>query len=375
MLARLTTRLLTLGIFLLAFGAVENAHARPALPRDMEGDEFAWFYNQPGVALQQYRQDEALCATLRRQYVSQGQYGQGLVTDIFAAAMSPGRDSAQRDNCMRTRGYRRFEIRPGNQRAFMQRLAQSGEEVVENYVSSPNPPEGTLAVEWHNEYMDPGTSVYARETLNMPAPGQPIARSEAAGINFFYLRSHSAREIVVGDAYEPDMATIVLAMTTPSGERVAFNRDILAFLKIEPESGNVPLLNGHPTFINLGQWNRERVPERFQVFRVPAGRYALWRFVDTGNRAVDFCLRTIAFDVRAGEAVYAGRWRLAEGQPLNLSMADSDDARNALRQISPELADSMQLATYVNGVKLPCSTYYLPEYFFSYGIDLPVRTP
>jgi hypothetical protein len=274
---------------------------------------------------------------------------------------------------MIARGYRRFDIRPGNQRTFLEHFAQGGDEDLASYVSSSDPPVGVLAEQWGNEFMDAQTSVYAQEVLDMPAATQAIARAEAAGINFYYLRGRAAPELAAGDTVNPGMATVVLAMTTPDGERVAFNRDILAFLKIDPDTGNVPLSNGHPTFINLGQWNREREPQRFQVFQVPPGRYAFWRFVDTENKTVDFCLRTVGFDVRAGEVVYAGRWQVAAGHPLNISMADSEEARTAVRQISPEVGDAMQLATYRNGVRLPCPTYYLPEYFFYYGIDLPVH--
>lgn len=363
-------RSLVIAPLLLIAGGVE-ANAQVSLPRDMDGDDFAWFYNKPGVSHETYRNDEALCAIPGRPR-SQVIYAQGIVPGLIASAMIPGMHGALRDNCMIASGYRRFEIRPGNQRTFTQGPVENEAEFVASYVSSDSPPEGVLALEYRNEFMSPNAQLFAAEVLETPAPTRGITPGDAARLNLYYLRGRTVDELAPGQALDPSLATVVLAMTTADGHRGRFNTDVMAFLRVGADS-NVPLTDRHPTFINLGQWNRDREPERFQIFQVPAGRYALWRFSSAEGRHAEFCIRTFAFDVQAGDVVYGGRWISPVGTALDVRIDDIEGARNTLRQVSPTAADAMELATFRNGVRLPCSDYYVPGWVFYYAVDLPVR--
>lgn len=360
-------------VALIAPALLAEVCAQPTRHNYLDGDDLAWFYNRPGVTLEQYRSDDQYCANVAATAVggppAAGTYGSGLAADILSASLTPGWINGLHDNCMRVRGYRRFELRPGRQRDFVRELTQASDELRLQYVSAITPPAGVFASEWRNEFLGSQTSVFAADLLTPAAPTELLRRPEVFNQNFYYYRGRTAEELTSGATLDPNKATVVLAMST--SERTAFNRSLLLFLRTSPETGAVPGANDHPTFINLAEWDRDREPGRYQIFQVPPGRYALWRHTDASNKTADFCLRTTAFDVDAGDVVYAGRWSLS-GSQLDVTMNDTEAAQQALALLAPDLGERMELATYHNGVRLPCGAHTL-QYFFQYGIDLPLR--
>jgi hypothetical protein len=370
-----TARVVTRIFAILSFAALcgfASAHAQPIGSGDLDGDDIAWFYNKPGVTLEQYRADEISCAARtggQRFNNAHAQAGQNLFLAIMSASVAPGQHNAERDNCMIVMGYRRFVISPGNQREFVQRLESGGDEELRRHVSEASPPEGALIMEWRNGFLDAGTSVRAAGDLGGPTPTALLPELAAFGAPR-YARDRTVREFSAGDARDPALATIALSISAADGDRGTWNKHVLLFLRIDPETGNAPLVRNHPTFINLGQWDRDREPERLQIFQAPPGRYALWRSFDF-PRFTDFCLRTIAFDVRAGDVVYAGSWQTRRAGPISVSWGNLDATKTALQAMIGPAASSMQPATFQNGAQLPCGVTAAGGTRL-YGIELPV---
>ena len=97
------------------------------------------------------------------------------------------------------------------------------------------------------------------------------------------------------------------------------------------------------------------------VFAVPPGR---WRLAGTSSSLfwVSYCMGSPAFEVGAGEVVYAGSF-----DPAGATMAPDmglDPAKAAFSSLSG-LADKVRAANYVNGSQGPCSGAYL------YSLELP----
>ena len=125
-------------------------------------------------------------------------------------------------------------------------------------------------------------------------------------------------------------------------------------------------------FIGIFNRTRDANPDRYRIFQVPAGRYALWKYFNAQSVA-DFCVRAPAFDLAAGDVVYAGYWTTSEAGPLSASQADAEEARSALGAISGQAATAMQLATFQNGARFPCNGTDIVTRL--YGIDLQAVTP
>jgi len=347
---------------------LSQANAQPLRARDLDGGDLAWFYNKPSVPLQQYLDDEVLCANLTsRAAPGAGAYGGGLVTGVFRAAMAPGQDAARRNNCMIVLGYRRFEIRPGDQREFTRRVADGGDDLLESYISAEQPPEGVLASQWRNEFLSASVTLQAAEDLNATLPTQRFPYLQAWEAPQFFVQ-HGIREIEAGGVLDPTLATIVVRTADANGQERSSGVGALAFMQIDPETGNAPLIRDVPVFMHLGE-RRRGVAARIQVFQAPPGRYVLWRYLDL-TRVVDFCIGAPAFDVAAGDVVYAGSWEMSRGGPISVSMADEESVRAHLASLAPAAGLALRQAVFRNGARFPCSG--TDTWTSLYGIRLPV---
>lgn len=93
------------------------------------------------------------------------------------------------------------------------------------------------------------------------------------------------------------------------------------------------------------------------VFEVPPGR---WRLI--GEGPINYCFGGPAFDVAAGEVVFAGTF--SSSQPFNIDL-DMAAPRPALA--ASGLAEKLKPVTYVDGGPFSCG--WLPSMYF-YSLDL-----
>ncbi|HWF76158.1 MAG TPA: hypothetical protein VN694_03190 [Caulobacteraceae bacterium] len=98
------------------------------------------------------------------------------------------------------------------------------------------------------------------------------------------------------------------------------------------------------------------------AFAVPPGRWRL-AYEENGQMAVSFCLGSPAFDVAAGDAVYAGTF-----DPTGLGQPDMTlDAAKAIFPALSGLGDKLRSADYVNGARGVCQGAY------AYALELAGR--
>ena len=97
------------------------------------------------------------------------------------------------------------------------------------------------------------------------------------------------------------------------------------------------------------------------VYAVPPGRWRLEN-VEVNSVAMSFCLGGPAFDLAAGEAVYAGSFNPNNVVP-DMRM---ETAKAAFPSVSP-VVDKLKPAAWVNGVQAQCHGAY------AYALELPDR--
>jgi hypothetical protein len=98
--------------------------------------------------------------------------------------------------------------------------------------------------------------------------------------------------------------------------------------------------------------------EKTYVYIVPPGRWRIERV-----SAVSLCLGAPAFDVRAGEAVFAGTF-FVDGEGRLTPLLDQEPAKKALATV-PAIAERLRPAQYVNGVKGNCGGAFI------YALEAP----
>jgi hypothetical protein len=107
------------------------------------------------------------------------------------------------------------------------------------------------------------------------------------------------------------------------------------------------------------------VLERFDVFVVPPGRWIL-----AGIGGVNFCMGAPVFDVKEGEAVYAGSFLTGDETAYAPDMS-LDGAKAALAG-TPEIAGRLKPAQYMNGAKFWCGLALAHRL---YTLDIPGAPP
>ncbi|MCX7357476.1 MAG: hypothetical protein NT015_04930 [Alphaproteobacteria bacterium] len=102
------------------------------------------------------------------------------------------------------------------------------------------------------------------------------------------------------------------------------------------------------------------------IVQVPPGRWRVTSITQTSGfdyavYITDFCLGAPSFEVRAGEAVYAGSFtqRGAFGPDMDLTAAQADLAE------VPAIASRLRAASYINGATYPCGGTYI------YALEVP----
>lgn len=349
------------------------ADAGPLASGGLDSDDAAWFYNRPGATLAQMNADHGECRVFGGRMMGSTrtapnpQYG--LVGDIIGAIAAAGPAAALADDCMMSKGYRRYDVPNTRLRDFLRRYAQLPVETQALYAGAETPPEGILTRVWANDYWlaEDGAPLRADArsftpvapdvaTFNQwgqprrirPAAGAPAAPAGGDAIVFLTLRGPSSRAFVMFDRRDPVTG---LGSRAPVGGRERWP----GFEASTEAEGSVAQL----------------------AFVIPAGVYALAN-VRTGRYDfTGFCLGTIAFEARAGEVIDLGEITVVPGDVVVDPLSPPPQAR--LRIVQPEsdavraqalgavaFADRLQSAAYYNDFPRQCQLFNR-----IYGIDMP----
>lgn len=371
-------------ILLLVLALTPNrAFAGPIFPRDLDPDHMAWFYNRPGATPEQIASDSSECAQFGERLfgppvVNESRRMTGIVPGIMLAIVTSGPIVAYTDDCMMSKGYRRFNVTGTTLRPFNERAGAMSGEMRAQFAGAETPPEGVLARQWANTYWIPaGAEAPTRQPLLERAHRSVAPQFMTRGAKLF------VDALEDGAAPSPGRNDAVIVMTFRSVGRdegkVYLARDQLANGGPDPvRVGNRDLW---PTIVaEVGRRSGDVSGAVRLVFVAPAGTYAL-SAVGQGYyiRSTFFCYETIAFTVRAGDVIHLGAYTVeteptaehplapAPRQRLRIDQRAIETARADLAQ-SPELAARMTLAHYVNGFPHNC-----PEAtgIAAYGLDMP----
>jgi len=138
----------------------------------------------------------------------------------------------------------------------------------------------------------------------------------------------------------------------------------LLFERVGPDPDTDAWVDGQPSqvFVNPPAKAVAKAGARLgvtQVFSVPPGRWRL-SAIGVGDVSVSFCLGSPAFDVAAGDAVYAG----SSSSEHALPGMGLDIAKSAFPGLS-SVPDKIRAATWTNGVRGKCVGTYL------YALEIP----
>jgi hypothetical protein len=352
-----------------------TAQAGPIKPSVLDSDDRAWFYNRVGVSSDESRRDRQECEVFGGMMVGStatvpGPYG--LVGDVIAAIASAGLKVAYVDDCMMSKGYRRFDLVGTRLRAFADRTAALPPEKLEAYFSADVPPEGVLGRHWSNSYW-------------VAKAGEPPELSP---------RRFTPKAITVqtaNDWKQPNWAKPVQA----GAPLVAAGDQAILLIRLASSGGNARLgfdrrtAEGDAAFVQNGghrQWpgiepviKTATKPQTF-AFAVPSGIYSLAYFGISRKDYSTFCYGTLAFEAGPGQVIDLGDFTIEPGgMPVDpLSPEPGTRLRIDRPLMSPERLTEMGLdAPGAKAINPVLAEYYnlFPRkcqlFSRAYGLDIP----
>lgn len=255
----------------------------------------------------------------------------GLAFEVIWGGVLRAMSASGVENCMISRGWRVFQLSENEGRSFSRLSDEDFRTRFGPMVGEANPP-GVLAREWTNQAARPAR-YHTASRPRAPSRDQLSARSfalrgyelelrtpeEAAG-----PRLTDIRGVPLQRASTPEAGKAVVILGATGNRGMGFERTVAT-------GGDYRFgINGS----REGAW---------QTFQVPPGRYRI-----TNTSWLNHCLGSPAFDIEAGEIVYAGTFNLAGealGPTLNL-----DDLPGTLT----DRLQGARAARYENGSTVPC---------------------
>ncbi|UPT64107.1 MAG: hypothetical protein M0D54_06070 [Hyphomonadaceae bacterium JAD_PAG50586_4] len=354
----------------LGWAIAAPAHAGPLTASVLDSDDLAWFYNRPGASVEEVASAHNQCRGFGAMMVGgtatqPGPYG--LAGDVIGAIASAGLAVAYVDDCMMSRGYRRFDIADTRLRDFQQRFSQLSLDQQAAYAGAETPPEGALARRWANTY-------WLASASDAPASTEPRNFTpHAVTVEVFNRWAQprwidAAQSIATPGANE---AIVVLRLRSSAGRaRLGFDR--------RTENGEAAFLeiNGRQRWVGIEPQMRSDAAEPQTIsFVIPPGTYSLGYFGTTRYDVSTFCYGTIAFNAAAGEVIDLGDFTIEHGGEAVDPLAPAPSARMRIDQpaITPERASALGLsaqylspATYTNNFPRMCQLFSR-----AYGFELP----
>lgn len=287
------------------------------------------YYNRPGATVEDHDlefRDCFVATNVSRDDVP----SQGLAFEIIWGGVMQAMSASAVENCMISRGWRVFRLSEEEGRSFSRLSDEDFRIRFGPMVGQTNPP-GALAREWTNQAARP-SGYHTASRPRPPSRDHLSARS-------FALRKYELRLRTPQEAAGPRLTDIRglpahRASAPEAGKAVVILRAIGRFMGFERT-----LSTGGSYRFGI-EGNRDGV---WQTFQVPPGRYRI-----TNTSWLNHCLGSPAFDIDAGEVVYAGTFNLAGnllGPTLNL-----DDLPGPIT----DRLQGARTAHYENGSTVPC---------------------
>jgi hypothetical protein len=332
---------------------VAPAHAQFSL----DGGKQAWFFNRPGVTAAEHKEDLRICgdfvAKMNKMKNDIPPINQ-LLGELF---VKPGYDNAAIAGCMHSMGYRRFDISGGKMKAFSTRLAAMTDQQLEDYVATETPPEGQLS---QDNKMGPALAK-PRMAEPMKLRGMPAMTNVA--------EYDSAKNAIVAVEFKDDLrfnAPLTLALAQLDAEKLELAKAADGFVPIYSVDNPKDKRKKTEAITKQG------------VFVVSPGTYILYGH--GVERLYASCLRTVAVQVRAGDVVDLGTWKMAlikrPGDQYSIAEISWDGPSPTFEEtVAKAVPDPSRIKRggWMNNVAFPC--------FFGGGFgvvhipDAPAFTP
>lgn len=320
---------------LLLATAAFDASAQPRDSRLMISEPVQGYayYNRSGADLLEHDTEFRDCLLSTNARPNDSAPSPGLAFYVIWGGVLQAVGASAVENCMIAKGWRVFQL-PEDEGRMFSRLSDADFLFRFTDMVGASSPPGVMARAWANQAARPAT-YHTPSRPRPPSRDQLSARAfalrgfeftlrtadEATGPLFTYIRGKALERL---EAPAPGNGIVIV--------RALGNRNI-AFARTADTGGSTAFrLSG----------NRQGV---WQAFEVPAGR---WRITSTGW--VNHCLGSPAFDISAGELVYAGTFDL-EGQALGPALSLQDVP--GLPGAAPR--ETLRAATYTNGTTGACN--------------------
>jgi len=321
-----------IGLALSATAFSASAQPRPERVMISEPVQGYAYYNRPDATLAQHDAEFRDCLTATNVRPNNSAPTPSIAMQLVWGGVIQAIGTSAIENCMIAKGWRVFQL-PETDGRLVSRLPDG--DFTQRFalmVGAATPP-GVLARAWDNQTARPA---------RYHTPSRPRAQSrDQLSARSFRLSGLEVQLRTADEASGPvfsGVPGVPLDRITAPGPGKA----IVVLSGVGARGIHFSRTAGTGGVFAFGlNANRQGL---WQAFEVPAGRYRVTR-----TSWIIHCLGSPAFDVAAGEVVYAGRFDLegeAIGPTLNLGEVPS--------QLGAGLRDRLRPARYENGSTVPC---------------------
>jgi len=339
-------------VLTLLAGATQAAPYSTPLGLAVNGPVYFW---KPGADMAVHDADLEACKAVAQRTTPPimylGSAGDGLVGAMFQGEADKHAVKqtlqANIENCMVVRGWDvvRFDHRKGEILAKMDTAKLH--RAIERRLLAPEPEGEKVRVGFQSfdsiKFRAGLTNDQRRESLSLaalgPQPDTLHASLPAKGL-WQTLEPIDPASVGPGDsvivfrqsALKPDWISLRLLRLddVPWGKDAA----VQPIRYIQADSPPMPI------------WAKKERWSKLLVYKVPPGRWAV-----AGDFTTSFCLGAPAFEVRSGEAIWAGHFDAADGSKMTPDLA----LEGAAAGLPQALAGRLKPAAYVNGVTYTCA--------------------
>jgi hypothetical protein len=302
------------------------------------------YLNRPGASMEGHQSEMVECISEAMAVRLAGAAPvEGLIPDLLNARALASVTSSAIENCMVVRGWRvvRVAEEEGQHLAALPRIDLAAQ--LEQWVGSASPP-GEIVRTWNNDAWRGDTDRTDPRPTRTPNGSLSVLTVDAAALRARAVETapvagRRLRSIDVEDlgSLPTDSAVMIIQLLNPSIE----GGTVLRFRSVSDDETALP---GQDSEIVLEvPLTRNRRDGNWRAYAVPPGT---WRLDGMGTLSIlNFCLGAPAFEVNAGELVYAGAFDMSAatlGPDLSL------DASRAWLANSTT-AERVQAAEYSNG--------------------------
>lgn len=322
-----------LGLALSAAALNVCAQSRPDRVMLSEPVQGYAYYNRPGATLEQHDAEFRDCLMATNVRPNNSAPTPSIAMQLVWGGVIQAIGTSAVKNCMIAGGWRVFQL-PEAEGRTVSRLPDADFTARFALMVGAATPPGVLARAWENQ---------AARPARYHTPSRPRAQSRhQLSARSFRLsglevqlrtadeavgpRTTAIRGVPLDRAASPGPGNALIILRATGSRNMGFARTL------ETGGLNTIGISG----------SREGV---WQAFEVPAGR---WRITHTSW--MNHCLGSPAFDVAAGEVVYAGAFDLA-GEALGPTL----DPGALSGRLDAALSERLRAARYQNGSTVPCA--------------------